>query len=765
MQFFGAILRRVFWLQRVAHRQWKLSAVIILLLVGIVAAQSQNVRNSNDTMLFFSEDNIHRQKVENLQADFGTARTTLVVIDAGDPANFMALLEAERYFTALVQNADHGYPISDLTNLGSLSASLPAIGYPPEYTPIDDIPLILNDFEAFAQLYFNAERSATAIYLSIDNPDQSDTALMAAFEELEALIIHMRAKFPDFDVAYTGNIAVSEALRESFAWDERFLYPATALVNLIVLLLAFANLRVALSVLLVAFGSVIMTQGIAGWSGILFASGSASAFPIVLTLTVASLIHVIHYMGKRIRNLPFQKTEAVVLASFRKLTVPIILTHITTGVGFLSLNFADAPAFRAMGNLVAIGLIFSLLLTLFAAPVLLRWSVEKLEIGDARVRAISHFLARVWRSRPKASAVLVAGLALLAVAGLPRLIFDDQMTNNFSPAHDMRVNLAKIDDAMGWSHAIEMVVNLDGEELFEPEVFARVENLMSAVAATDPVVDLISPIPNIRQCLATRPTPFVGEMRDVPPKYLNYCIRSMVQPGDAPASGFFNRDFTKIKVNILLPSISALGVRELSERTEFLSQELAFETGEVEVTGIPVMSAYLSAINTQQMLVGTAIAMFVVSVMIGVFLQSWRLAILSILPNFFPAMAALGIWVWFNTEVGMAASIIAAVTFGIVVDDTIHILYALVRGKNVRDKQDIRRVLGGVTPGVLTTTAALGFGFAFLMLSGFEVNQQLGFLTSITIFVAFLFDIFVLPTLYLWLGIRSEPVAQDRDEG
>ena len=99
----------------------------------------------------------------------------------------------------------------------------------------------------------------------------------------------------------------------------------------------------------------------------------------------------------------------------------------------------------------------------------------------------------------------------------------------------------------------------------------------------------------------------------------------------------------------------------------------------------------------------------------------------------------------------MAASIIAALTFGIVVDDTIHILYALSRGRKKQTNKGVQRVLQKVFPGVLTTTAALGFGFALLMASGFEVNRQLGFLTSATIWIAFFFDLFVLPGAYIWL--------------
>lgn len=228
---------------------------------------------------------------------------------------------------------------------------------------------------------------------------------------------------------------------------------------------------------------------------------------------------------------------------------------------------------------------------------------------------------------------------------------------------------------------------------------------------------------------------------------MNYCVRTSGRSNDDTV-GFFAKDFTQLHLKIMVPRISAAGVRDLSEKIEARTFEMGFSPENATMSGVGVMSAYLSAVNTHNMLIGSAVAMLVVSLLIGLFLRSPILAFLSILPNFLPAMSALGLWVWINGQVGMAAAIIAAVTFGIVVDDTIHILYALARGKHTQSRAGVRTVLRNVTPGVLTTTAALGLGFAILMFSGFEVNRQLGFLTSVTIFIAFIFDIFVLPGLY-----------------
>lgn len=744
------ILRWIYRLQRMAYRHRRYSLSMVAVLVALVGWAAQDVRTSNDPLLFFSEHNFHRQQLESIQDVFGDTKTTLIVLDAKEAGAPIVMLEAERYLTGILLDADNPLHIDHLEKLGSLTAVLPDIGYPLEYTPIEDVPSLVADFPVLSTYYFNKDLSATVLLLALNNADQSDMALRGAFAELDGLVSHMQEKYPALEVSSVGNVALFEAMRSAFEKDKRFLFPATVVVNFLVLLFAFGNIRVTASVLVVAVISVVLTQGVAGWSGYVFSSGSASSFSIVLTLTVASLIHVVHAMGQRQRRLPFQQSETIILSSFRKLTVPVILAHITTAVGFLSLNFADAPAFQSMGNLVAIGLVFSLMLSLFVAPIVFKSRRNELVIRDSRVRAMSLWLATAWANAPVRYGVLVTVLSLMALAGLGRIVFDDQIIKNFSSDHTLVVNTGKVVDAIGWSHSIDLVLKYDEDTLVTPQNIAKIADLIDWLKDQNPVAGVISPMPLITDCLATRTPPYEGALVDVPPKMLNFCVRSRASGAQAV---FFNEDFRQIDLKILLPSTSALTVRVLTEKINDKVIALGFTDQTAVVSGVAVMSAYLTKVNTQSMLVGSAIAMLIVSILIGLFLRSPALAVLSILPNFLPAMASLGLWVWINTEVGMAASVIASVTFGIVVDDTIHILYALSRGKNTTTRSGVRTVLRNVTPGVLTTTATLGLGFAVLMFSGFEVTRQLGFLTSITIGIAFLFDIFVLPGLYrLFIG-------------
>ena len=176
---------------------------------------------------------------------------------------------------------------------------------------------------------------------------------------------------------------------------------------------------------------------------------------------------------------------------------------------------------------------------------------------------------------------------------------------------------------------------------------------------------------------------------------------------------------------------------------------------QTESTGMSMVFARISQRNIEGMLGGTLLALFIVSGTLVIAL-GWRLGFISLIPNIVPAAAGLGVWGWLYSQVGLSASVVGAVTLGIVVDDTIHFLdrYRQLRSALGHSaKQAVEVVFGDTMPAVVTTTIALVAGFAMLGFSGFQVNWTLGLLTAITIFLALLFDALLLPALLL---IRSD---------
>jgi predicted RND superfamily exporter protein len=134
---------------------------------------------------------------------------------------------------------------------------------------------------------------------------------------------------------------------------------------------------------------------------------------------------------------------------------------------------------------------------------------------------------------------------------------------------------------------------------------------------------------------------------------------------------------------------------------------------------------------------------------------------LSLIPNIIPALTAFGFWAIFVGEVGFAISIVAGLSIGVIVDDTVHFLskYARARRELHLDSEEaIHYTFNTVGQALLSTSLVVTGGFAVLMLSTFRVTAFMGSLTSLTILCALIADFFLLPSLLLLLDRKREVV-------
>lgn len=172
-----------------------------------------------------------------------------------------------------------------------------------------------------------------------------------------------------------------------------------------------------------------------------------------------------------------------------------------------------------------------------------------------------------------------------------------------------------------------------------------------------------------------------------------------------------------------------------------------------------IMFSHIAKRNIVSMLTGTTLALVLISVILMISLRSVKFGILSLVPNLVPAGMAFGAWALFVGQVGLAVSVVAAMTLGIVVDDTIHFLSKYLRAKRERNMNTldaIRYAFNTVGIALFITTVILTAGFLIIAQSTFLVNANMGLLTAITISIALFVDFLFLPPLIMLL---------DRDKG
>ena len=197
-------------------------------------------------------------------------------------------------------------------------------------------------------------------------------------------------------------------------------------------------------------------------------------------------------------------------------------------------------------------------------------------------------------------------------------------------------------------------------------------------------------------------------------------------------------------------------LRELDERAQVWLRANAPGFAQ-EASGLSIVFAHLSLRNINSMLRGTILAMALISFILIWIFKSVRIGLLSLLPNFIPAMMSFGLWGYLVGNVGIASSVVIAVVFGIVVDDTIHFLskYLNARREDLAAPEAVRYAFRTVGHALWTTTTVLSAGFLVFATSGFQVSWALGLLVTITIIFALVADFLLLPTLLIAIDRRK----------
>ena len=212
------------------------------------------------------------------------------------------------------------------------------------------------------------------------------------------------------------------------------------------------------------------------------------------------------------------------------------------------------------------------------------------------------------------------------------------------------------------------------------------------------------------------------------------------------------------RVTITAETLSSQEVLELNARAEAWLKENAPNIIHVESSGAALMFAHIGQSNIRAMLFGTVVTLFGISLILIAALRSLKTGLVSLVPNFVPGIMGFGVWGLTMGQVGLALSVVLAMTIGIVVDDTVHFLskYRRARIEHGYAPEDaVRYALQTVGRALTTTTAVLVSGFLVLALSPLIPTAQVGKLTAMIIAFALIADFLLLPPILMAIDRRS----------
>ena len=747
-------------------------SVAVLMVVGYGAS---NLTLSNEYRIFFSPDNPDLQAHDRIEETYSKVDNTTIFLKWPDGDVF-----TKDRLAFIHRLTDEAWKLEYVSRVDSIT------NYQMTFADGDDLiieDLVLDPEDLSADRVARVKAAAlseamtkgrlisedgltTMIMVTYHFPDEILGNRTKAANEARSMRERFQSEDPAVRIALSGIVMLSNAFEQAAIEDVTTLFPIMALILILTMVLFVRSVTGTFAALAVVIFTVIVTMGILGYLGFIINGVTVNGPIIILTIAIADSIHILTTTYAHIAKGDDRHTA--IKESLRLNMQPVFITSITTAAGFMSLNFSDAPPFREMGNLCAIGAIVAWAYSIFFLPALMAvLPMKKRSEGRLEAKALGGVVGFVSK-RPGMIALLTGGLSVLFLVMIPNLTINDRFVEFFDPSMEFRRDSDFISENLPGVYFADYSLG-SGETLTgvaDPNYLKYLENF-SVWLRAQPEVSHISSMADVMKRLNRSmhgDDPAMYRLPEDPEVAAQYMLLyEMSVPQGLDLNNQLNIDKSASRIMVALHNVDSNDMQSLKFRSEaWLADNLPPEMGS-KLSGVSIIFSFLTERNVRAMFKGSAAALIMISILLIFALKSLRLGLVSLLPNLTPPIFAFGVWAILVGQVGASSALVSAASLGLIVDFTVHFLAKYRRAryeKSLSAMEGVRYAFDMVGSALWISAFVLIAGFLVLSFSNFALNEQFGTMLSLIIFIALLTDFFVLPAILLLIDGRKEKLTQ-----
>ena len=750
-------------LARVIFRlRYPLCALIVAGFVALAPLTNFTALN-NDISMWISEDDPVYQTYERFREEFGGQRTLLIALQSErlfTPEN-LAFIRDVTEDIERVETVDRVQSLSTANIVRSLSASADDEDAGIEVQPLLDDDLTqpgaaervrrgaLDDALLRGDLV-SEDGTVTAIIVSFDE-DRIDAVRSGVIDRIHQLV---DPRLPEgMRAHYNGSLEISETYNRITLENTRNLTPPILLLTVGAIFLMFRSWRITGLLMVAVLVSTVWTMGLFVLMGFTYNILASMLPPLVIILAIADDVHIVQHFNHELRATG-DKQHAFV-SSVQHLFVPLLGASGTTALGLLSLATSEVVAVRSFGVGAAVGVMVDFVMSLVFVPTLLMWL--KPEPGIApQERYLLVPMQRVARfSIRYAKPVLATTVALMALsaAGIAALRVDTNHVNFFAEEHPLHVSADVIDRQLSGIYSFNVLLEGEPGSMKAPDTLRRMEELRLRLERLPFVKKVTSVADYVKR--VNRELNGGGEAAAVVPASAEAIAQELFvfelsDDGRAELERLVASDYSRSQISVKLASMSSDLVFEQINRAEEEAAAVFAGSGVTPtVTGSGRIFATLDHYLVVSQLSSFGTAFITVFAVIFIVFRSARFGLLGIVANALPVCAVLALMGWLGISLNVATVMVASVALGIVDDDTIHFIGRF-RREAARGADSARAIeLATMHEGRASLTTAIinSIGYGIMIFSAYKPTAWFGGLLAVTMMVAFLAEVLVVPAL------------------
>ncbi|EIV1638365.1 MMPL family transporter [Vibrio parahaemolyticus] len=594
----------------------------------------------------------------------------------------------------------------------------------------------------------------TVVNITVQLPEMDKTAeVEEVVSSIKAMIDRYQRAYPDVTFHKAGIIAMNYAFMTAAQDDSSTLVPTMLVVILVFLTIMLRSILSVIATLIVIIGSVMATMGISGWAGMFLSTATVNVPTLIMTLAVADCVHVIATMRQSMKNgfTKVQSIERSIALNF----VPILITSVTTAIGFLMMNMSDSPVLRDFGNLSALGVMVACFLSVTLLPALLKLLPihVKMEMSQDQKHVMDR-LGDFVVSQRRALLPLSVAVIVVCASLIPLNKVNDESVEYFGQRNEFRQAADFMEERISGMTNISIAIKTNESQGIAAPDFLNTIGEFSSWLRDQPETDHVATLADVYKRLNKNMHGddeayySLPQERELAAQYL--LLYEMSLPYGLDLNNQINVDKSSIKMVLTVANLGSVELVDLENRIYQWFAEHAPQY-QVVASSPSLMFAHIGETNMASMLSTLPITLVLISALLIFALRSVRLGLISLMPNIAPAVIGFGLWALISGEINLGLSVVVTLTLGIVVDDAVHFLskYQRARREGQTAEQAVRYAFHTVGRALWITTVVLVAGFSVLAMSSFRLNADMGQLSAIVIFIALVVDFLFLPTLLM----------------
>jgi predicted RND superfamily exporter protein len=758
------------------RRRYPLSAFIVL--VAAAFAPRANITHiDNDITAWFAKDDPVYTDYERFRDEFGGSRTLIIALkaDTADRLFSRPTLDFIRQASGDIERVDTVERVASLATATTVDAVSRQgdSGLPAEASAeagIDVRRLIEPGGSQAPQDVRRRAMKDDLIRGDLVSDGGSVTAIVVSFDEkrIDAVRAGVIQRIHDLvdpnlpagvKAYYNGSLEISETYNRITLDNQRTFTPPIFVITLLAVYLSFRSWRKMILTIVAVGISVLWTLGLFSLMGYSYNVLASMLVPLIVVLAIADDVHIMQHWDEERRHKP---PEASFKATVAHLATPLFGASATTALGMASLATSSVVAVRSFGVGSAVGIMVDFMISLVFVPTLLSLMKPELEEPPHEkylvqpMRRVASFSTR----HARAVLAVAAALSVLAALGIRDLRVDTNHINFFSPNHPLGQSARVIDDELSGIYSFQIMLEGPPESLSTPDALQRMGRLENELRKLPNVKKVRSVADYVRR--VNTELHDGDPAADVIPADASTVAQELFVftlggEGRHELERVISSDYSRAQIDVKLRSMSSDVVLKLIDRADALAAAGFKGTGiTATTTGSGRLFSTLDHYLVASQISSFGTAFFTVFAVIFLIFRSVRFGFLTIAPNVLPVLAVLGVMGFLGISMNIATVMVASVALGVVDDDTIHFINRYRREVAAGATTDEAIEIATVREGRASLTTALinTLGFGVLLFSEYKPTAWFGGLLGLTMAVAFLAEVFILPaTIKLLPGV------------